>query len=252
FWLTRSHEEVGFFLGVIGILFIALWAKYGYFVCAFAPCLALIFWLLALHTALQTGSAVRNRVDVELFALIACALAWSLIAGCEFIYLKDNYGIARMNTIFKFHFPAWFLFGLGLPYLLYNDYRQSERSVFQWFVLLPVLGLFLLSLIPPVYALTWIYKMPLQHRSLTLDGLAFMRHDRPQQYEILEWIRSNTKPDDWILEVPGCGYLLESTVSAFTGRPTVVGWVGHEALWRTGEMDAEIYNRKAEVERFYT
>ena len=222
-------------------------------VCALAPCIALLLWLLALQTALRKKNGELESVtNAELFALVACALAWSMIAGCEFIYLKDNYGIARMNTIFKFHFPAWFLLGLGLPYLLYHDYWRSERSAYQWFVLLPVLGVFCLSLIPPAYGLAWIYQMPAEYRPVTMDGLAFMRNDRPHQYAILEWIRENTTPRDRILEVPGCGYLLESTVSAFTGRPTVVGWVGHESLWRTGDMDTEVYTRKSDAERFFT
>lgn len=252
--LQWTKEELGLTLALSGILFLALWAKFGYIVCALAPCVALAFWLLAMQTAFQKKPA-RNSyfLETELFALIACALAWSLIAGCEFIYLKDNYGIARMNTLFKFHFPAWFLLGLGLPYLLYHDYQRIEkRSAYPWFFLLPILGLFLVTLIPPIYTLAWIYQIPGENRPVTLDGLAFLRNDRPHQYAILEWIRSNTKTSDRILEVPGCGYLLESTVSAFTGRPSVVGWVGHESLWRTGGLDAEVYNRKSEAERFFT
>lgn len=249
FLLSNGGEELGVLLGLVGILFFALWAKFGYLACALAPCLALTLWLLALYTALQNKDSF---IDGELFALTACALAWSFIAGCEFIYLKDSYGIARMNTIFKFHFSGWFFMGLGLPYLIYLEYTRSERAAYEWFVLLPVLGFFLISLIPPAFALAWIYRMPNEGRPVTMDGLAFIREYRPQQYDIIEWIRQYAKPTDRILEVPGCGYRLESLVSAFTGRPSVIGWVGHESLWRSGDMDAEVYNRKSEAERFYS
>lgn len=249
FWQARSQEETGFLLGLLGILFFALWAKFGYITCALAPCLALLLWLLALQTALQK---TEPRIDDELFALTACALAWSFLAGCEFIYLKDSYGIARMNTLFKFHFSGWFFMGLALPYLIYLEYNRSERAAYQWFVLLPVMGIFLLSLIPPAYALAWIYQMPSEGRPVTMDGLAFIREYRTQQYAILEWIRLNAKPGDRLLEVPGCGYRLESLASAFTGRPSIVGWVGHESLWRSGDQDAEVYNRKTDAERFFS
>ncbi len=122
-----KKEELGFVMLLAGMLFMILWGWYRYTVCALAPVLALGLWLLTLESALS-GRRSETRGRNELFALIACALAWSMIAGCEFIYLKDNYGVARMNTLFKIHFPVWFLLGVGLPYLLYRSFKQNEYN----------------------------------------------------------------------------------------------------------------------------
>ncbi len=50
------------------------------------------------------------------FTLLLCAVAFTLVAGCEVLYLKDVFdGTAsmRMNTVFKFYFQAWALLSVG-------------------------------------------------------------------------------------------------------------------------------------------
>jgi uncharacterized membrane protein len=43
-------------------------------------------------------------------------LGLAMVAGCEFVYLKDNYAaeLQRMNTIFKFYHQAWPLLAIGI------------------------------------------------------------------------------------------------------------------------------------------
>lgn len=250
-----SVEEIGVIAGLFGIVFIALWSWFGYIVCALAPCMALVLWLLAFHAAMRRyDSDAKANFGPEMFALVACALSWSMIAGCEFVFLKDGYGIARMNTLFKFHFSTWFMMGMGLPYLLYHEYQRSDRTPYRWFVMLPVLGVFLLSLVTPVFTFAWLANIHTTNQYATLDGLDFLRRPNAQPHTaaIIDWIRDNTETTDRILEVPGCGYQVESAISAFTGRSTIVGWVGHEQLWRTGDIWEEVGSRKLEAERFYT
>jgi YYY domain-containing protein len=58
------------------------------------------------------------------FVLLLGALAFSLIAVCEIVYLRDAFekDYPRMNTVFKFYFQAWALLalasGCGLYFLL--------------------------------------------------------------------------------------------------------------------------------------
>lgn len=45
-----------------------------------------------------------------------------------------------------------------------------------------------------------------------------------------------------------------AAISASTGRPTVIGWVGHQVQWRGGDAQAraELEPRKADVELIYS
>ncbi len=66
------------------------------------------------------------------FALLLVLTAVLLTLGPEFVYLKDNFG-QRLNTIFKFYYQAWVLFGItalyGLDYLLRNWNKGVQRIV---------------------------------------------------------------------------------------------------------------------------
>ncbi len=51
------------------------------------------------------------------FAIGLAALGLLLVFVPEFIYLRDNFG-TRMNTVFKFYYQGWLLFGLCSSYAL--------------------------------------------------------------------------------------------------------------------------------------
>lgn len=258
FRLTRqlqsfSKEEVLFLLALFSTFVVVIWGWTGHWMCALAPFLAAGLWIWTAARACRAGKENDASVGLELFALTACALAWSMIAGCEFIYLKDNYSSPRMNTLFKIHFPVWFLLGVSLPYLLRLEFIRMASGAARWCYLAPVLLLFAVSLVPGWYTFWGLYRLPDANTVKTLDGLAFMKQSTPHQYAVIDWVRNNAAPGDIVLEVAGCAYSSsESSVSAFTGRATVVGWVNHETLWRAGEMDQEVLRRKAEIDRFYT
>ncbi|GEM_PF-2514691 len=249
----RSREEIGFFFAALGIVFVLLWAQSGYLMYALSPLIALALWIYIVYRA--ACGKEKKTVDAdtrELFALVACALAWSLIAACEFIYLKDQYASARMNTLFKFHFPAWILFGIGLPYLLYAAIMREKSVQIKCCAAMPAVLVLLISLFGPMYAFASIFLMPNADRPITLNGLSFMETAQPAHYEIIRWIRENSEPSDAILEAPGCGYHEENLVSAFTGRSAFIGWVNHEHIWRGYANYPEIDARKEQAMRFYT
>ena len=251
--IKRSKDEivfVGFFFAIIMVL---LWGITGSIATMISVVLMSLFWMMLLIPA----GPVENKSLNTTFSLAACALAWSLIAGCEFIYLKDSYGIARMNTLFKFHFPAWILFGAGLPPLLYHAIREQEDIRIKWGSLVPVIIISALSLIGPIYAIGSMYMIPAAQRSATLNGIDFLQKNAPKQYEIIRWIKDNTQPSDVIIEPPGGAYSLENIFSAFTGRSTVIGWVNHEHLWRPnmttqGNTITDVNKRQSDVFTFYT
>jgi uncharacterized membrane protein len=60
----------------------------------------------------------------------------------------------------------------------------------------------------------------------------------------MAWIRENTAGDAVVLEAFGDDYSAfgHARISTFTGRPTVMGWAGHELQWQhdPGQRSAEI------------
>ncbi len=69
------------------------------------------------------------------------------------------------------------------------------------------------------------------------------------------------KAAEWLVEAPvgvmteaisdtGGSYTTYNSISTFSGMPTVLGWVGHEAQWRGGYE--EIGSRQADVKELYS
>jgi YYY domain-containing protein len=215
------------------------------------------------------------------FALLLGSTAFLLIAGCEIIFLRDVFvdgPFLRMNTIFKFYFQAWALLsiasGTGLYFIL-DCFRtlkvvESLRPVTLWmvrgswtvcFVLLILAGsvypIFapsarLAQVDPTTQALYWA-------RTNSLDGLTYLKTDpaNPGDYAAIRWLNANVQGDPVIIEAIGDDYTNVSRISAFTGLPTPMGWIGHEYQWRVKWLDnpvnAEDFNRRgSDIEQIYT
>jgi uncharacterized membrane protein len=83
----------------------------------------------------------------------------------------------------------------------------------------------------------------------TLDGLKWLRTNSPGDPAAMEWIRQNTAGDAVILEAFGDDYSAfgHARISTFTGRPTVMGWAGHEVQWQHDPG-----TRSADIQVLYT
>jgi len=60
-----------------------------------------------------------------------------------------------------------------------------------------------------------------------------------------------------IIEAQGDDYTMYGRISAFTGLPTPMGWVGHEYQWRVNWLNndaawANFNSREADVDSIYT
>ncbi|MBZ0258892.1 DUF2298 domain-containing protein, partial [bacterium] len=244
----RSQEELGALIAIIGIVEVILWGWTGHVAAAVAPTIAVLFLLTAWMAATPSSPlALRGKaLQIEVYCLVACALAWSLIAGCEYFFLKDNYGTARMNTLFKIHFPAWLLMGVALPPLIYHAAKRLPKPSQQIGAMLPAVLLLLVALAGPAYTFASFMSIK-EDRIVSLNGLGYMEKYNPNLYKIIEWINENADRDAVLLELPGGGYELDDMVSAATGRSTLLGWRGHESIWRDAEGDKEIGKRYNDV-----
>jgi uncharacterized membrane protein len=174
-----------------------------------------------------------------------------LTLGPEFVYLRDNFG-QRLNTIFKFYYQAWVLFGVaalvGLDYLLRRA-RPAGQVVAGIYGLLLVLALFF-----PVYGVS---SRAAEYADLylygglpTLDGVAHLSLRNPDEYAALQWLRQNANPGAVVLEAVGVQYSAFGRVAAHTGLPTLLGWAGHEYQWRGNTPEPAV--REPAVQQIYT
>jgi uncharacterized membrane protein len=70
-------------------------------------------------------------------------------------------------------------------------------------------------------------------RPPSLDGLGWLRDRSPGDVAAIEWLRAHTAGAAVVLESVGEDYseFGHARISTFTGRPTVLGWAGHEQQW---------------------
>lgn len=191
---------------------------------------------LAGFSAMQR--ARRGKEPVTAFPLLLLAAAFYLLVGAELFYLVDFFG-NRMNTVFKVYYQCWLLLSIVGAYGLYYwwTHRQARRlslrvGHYAWAGVVAVL--LAASFYYPVgatLARTGLLNGNHTLENNTLNGLAFLRQSNPAEYAAVMWLRDQA-PRGRIVEAVGDDYSAYGRISASTGRPTVLGWKGHEHQWR--------------------
>lgn len=224
-------------------------------------------WTLA-H---RDSEAMRVAVDRDLApqwngaapALFFLAVAAALVMGAELFHVVDIFGgaLRRMNTLFKLSYQAWILlavvggFALWFVTARWNRSRAHGRiGLAAWTAALALL--FGAAL---YYPAAGIASRSVEQPRFTLDGLAYLREQSPADYEAVQWALANTPRDAVILEaaiVPcGSGVCNDwspdlARIASATGRPTILGWEGHERQWRS-EGSVDFPKRQADVRSIY-
>jgi uncharacterized membrane protein len=183
----------------------------------------------------------------HIFALLMTSLGALLVLGPEFFYLRDQFGW-RINTIFKFYYQAWLLWGIVAAYatlVLLAAKRGLAR-------LLLGAGLALLigaSLVYPVFGLLS-KTNNFAHFEATLDSSIHLQDSAPDELAAIRWLQQ--APAGIIAEaVPDAGgsYTNFARQATHSGKPNLLGWVGHESQWRGG--GEEMGSRKADLATLY-
>lgn len=220
------------------------------------PFTFLIVGLLAALTLALVWSGVRRGAQLTpetqpfVFALALAVVGLGLTFTPEVVYLRDNFGW-RMNTIFKFYYQAWLLFGLaGAFTIVMSLSRVARRQLAP--ALLSGLAL-LLALASTVYLIAGAYsKTQGFSRTPTFDAGAHLATIAPAEYGAIEWVRANTLPTDVVVEGKGRSYGAETNrISTMTGRPTLLGWDGHESQWRGRAYGAMAAGRPETLRAIY-
>ncbi len=208
----------------------------------------------------------------QAFALLLGGCAFGLIALCEVVFLKDVFAgsYPRMNTVFKFYFQAWALLaitsGAGLYFIL-DSFRPSftlaplQRWLRRGFEGVWGIAFVLLLIAGAVYPIAGTYTRTnfYLQRTNSLDGLSYLQSDpqEPGDYAAIRWLNANVQGDPVIVEAVGPDYSNYARISAFTGLPTIMGWVGHEYQWRVNWLNTpnnalDFNRRSGDVEAIYT
>jgi YYY domain-containing protein len=187
----------------------------------------------------------------NLFTLLLLFTGLLLTMGCELFYIRDVFN-TRMNTVFRFYYQIWVMLAIASTFgLYYVNYRWRVRALprriakIRWrvFVVLLMLGCFIL----PVGA---IYdRMSNAATPPTVDGLAFLQQDDPLEWEAINWLNKNVKGSPVIVEDTGKEYSQYGRVSVYTGLPTILGWAGHESVWRGPGQSLD--RREEHIETIY-
>jgi len=202
-----------------------------------AVLLANIWRMLRVEGAPQSGEEVLPA------GLAAAGIG--LTYAAEFFYLRDLFG-TRANTVFKLYYQAWALLGVGGTVAAFRLWRAGGRlRAVTWASAL----LLCASLYYPFAAA---YTRAGGYRGQpTLDGTAFLRRESPAEYGAFVWLAGHAGAGDVLVEAAGDDfYPWHNRLSSWTGVPTILGWVGHEAQWQGN--DEEILLRLPDLEVIYT
>jgi uncharacterized membrane protein len=209
-----------------------------------APWTLLAVGLLLTLVATVLLQSLRRGQDTDgpasldgLFVLLLAALGLALVYAPEFVYLRDNFG-TRMNTVFKFYYQGWLLLGLAAAYSCVAAWRSSGRQYRGAARVLAVLSLGLMA-VGLLYPLAGVYAKTggFAAERLTFDASAYIGAD---ELAAAAWVEAHVPLQARVLEGKGASYNASyNRMSTLTGRPTLLGWDGHEAQWRGrayGEM----------------
>ncbi len=165
------------------------------------------------------------------FLFLLIVLGGLLVLAPDFVYLRDVFGY-RINTVFKFYYQAWMLWGLAAAFataVLLRELRGLWGNLF----LGGLLVLLAMALTYPALAVPNKTNNFQPDLGWTLDDFVRIEKFNPDQAAATLWLKA--APYGTIAEaVPEAGgsYTNFARISEYTGLPAVLGWVGHEDQWR--------------------
>ncbi len=229
------------------------WGSQGWTFLLLGAFLILLLWLLwqvidrfwATVPVAASATAPTNEQASLLFVLLLAGVGLLLVFAPEFVYLRDNFG-SRMNTVFKFYYQAWLLFGLVTSYVGVVA-LSTLRTQYKGNTLIR-LGTNACATLSLVIALSGVvFPLAAAYSKTggfagqpTFDVTAYLADQGPAELAAADWVRAYTSPTALIVEGKGASYRSDyNRISTITGRSTLLGWDGHENQWRGkayGEM----------------
>lgn len=181
----------------------------------------------------------------DAYVLLLILFGGLLVFGPEFFYLRDQFG-SRMNTIFKFYYQAWLMWAVAAAFgsaVLLKVLSPRKSLMYS-------IGLILLIGMGMTYTLLGLWNKTAGFSSLagwTLDGTAYIAQQSPDEISAIDWLSKS--PPGVVAEAVGNSYSGYARVATLSGKPTVLGWPGHESQWRGGAR--EMGSRQVDIQTLY-
>ena len=188
---------------------------------------------VAMYSLAHSARSARSP-GVGVFVLALIALSFYLLYGVELIFISDFFG-NRMNTIFKVYYQVWIFLAVAGAYALnYWAVRNPSWTPSVQTLSKSMAGVTAVLIVGALYypAAAAYTKSDGFSGEPTLDGLRFIEKTTPAEREAIKRVNEDTATDATILEAVGGSYSEFGRISSATGRPTVLGWEGHEHQWR--------------------
>jgi uncharacterized membrane protein len=208
---------------------------------------------LAVATAPKVGRAVgpaaaRLARGPGAAPVLVGAAALGLLLLPELVFVKDIYPetYQRGNTYFKLTYQAFSWLALLSGVLGAALILEPGRGALRHGARLVAASVVLLPFVYTPLAVRGHYAV---RDYQGLDGLAFLDQRRPGEGAAARWLARHAADDAVILEANGDSYTEYGRLSMATGVPTILGWLGHEWLWR-GDL-LEPYQRASEIQSVY-
>ena len=179
------------------------------------------------------------------FVLLLILMGGLLVLFTEFYYLRDQFG-SRMNTIFKFYYQTWIMWGIAAAFGVSVLLRELRRY---WAIGFRI-GLTFLFIMALAYPLMSVWNKTngfMPQDGLTLDGAAYFEKSNQDDIAGIRWLES--APPGTVIEAVGPQYSEFARVATLSGKPNVLGWAGHESQWRGGRD--EIGTREEDIKLIY-
>ena len=195
-------------------------------------------------TEAEQKDAEHSAAPSHKFALLLLLFGAMLVIVPEFVYIRDFFGY-RINTIFKFYYQAWLLWGVAAAYgtaVLLSELKGGWG-------LAHYLGLVVVLVVGLTYTLFGVWDRAngfAPNNGFAVDGaLTVLSAEDTAGAEFLR-----NAPLGVLAEAVGGSYSAYGRISAHSGQPTVLGWTFHESQWRGGETEKG--TREFDIERLYT
>lgn len=229
------------------------------------PLLVLLLGMIAVVLARLFAKPAIDEDEVPYaaptgFVLLLVGAGAVLALLPDYVYLRDIFGV-RINTVFKFYYQVWLLWGIASAYGAYTILVDVEWHARPPVALRGVFGgvLALVLVAGLMYPVLAIYTRSVVEAGrlngpveLMLDGGQTLA--TPDDYAALRCLETLVGDAQvTLVEAVGSAYRpdLGGRISALTGIPTVLAWEGHQRQWRGGTYNSVAGTRDQDIERLY-
>jgi YYY domain-containing protein len=204
-----------------------------------------IFYLSCIICGIGGSFIFSQTLSLKLVVpfIIICGYVFT---GVEAVSLMD-----RMNTVFKFYYPLWILFGITSACLGYQFFLSIDRNKFVKFIIVIscIIAGIPLALSSIALIVITMQTARVQGPRPTLNGAKYLERESPGDNKIVQWLNSNVEGTPNIAEAHGDSYGNFGRITMMTGLPSMIGWSHH--VWQRGISHSEINERIKDLRHIY-